>query len=176
MRSVECENRTYQTWLEQIQQWWSQTGWQCHFMVSDGAGALIKLALSGIGCGSVNDLFHALRGLGRPIGSAIGRQMSQLKRQQDKLQQRYDKTTEPTKLEAIQQAMTLLSQQWQEVKEAHQQYHDALHAITQAIHPFELSTRQWQMFSQLSANLSQPLEQLSSLAQPYGGEKAHSCH
>ena len=145
-------------------------------MVSDGAQALIKLALSGIGCGSVTDLFHALRGLGRPIGSAIGRQMSQLKRQQDKLQERYDNTTEPAKLKAIQEAMTLLSQQWQEVKEAHQQYHDALHAITQAIHPFEISTRQWQMFSQLSANLRYPLEQLSSLAQRYGGDKAQPCH
>jgi hypothetical protein len=172
MRSVECDNRTYQTWLAQIQQWWSQTGWQCHFMVSDGAQALIKLALSGIGCGSVADLFHALRGLGRPIGSAIGRQMSQLKRRQDKLQERYDNRTEQALPEAIQQAMALLSQQWQEVKEVQQQYHDALHAITQAIHPFELSTLQWQMFSGLSANLSLPLEQLSSLAQRYGGDKA----
>ncbi len=42
-------------------------------MVSDGAPALIKLALSGLGCVSVADLFHALRALAQPIGSAIGR-------------------------------------------------------------------------------------------------------
>jgi len=40
---VESSNRTYKTWLEQIQSWWTQTGWRCHFMVSDGAKALIKL-------------------------------------------------------------------------------------------------------------------------------------
>jgi len=49
-------------------------------MVSDGAKALIKLALSELGCASVADLFHALRALGQPLGSAIGRQHSQLKK------------------------------------------------------------------------------------------------
>ena len=49
-----------------------------HFMVSDGAAALIKLAVSGLGCVSVADLFHALRALGQPFGSAIGRHISQL--------------------------------------------------------------------------------------------------
>ncbi len=39
--------------------------------------ALIKLALSELGCVSVPDLFHALRGLAQPIGSAIDRQVSQ---------------------------------------------------------------------------------------------------
>ena len=46
---IERENRTYDTWSKQIQDWWAQAGWQCHFMVSDGAPALIKLALSGLG-------------------------------------------------------------------------------------------------------------------------------
>ncbi len=58
---VECENRTYATWSDQIQHWWLTGGWKCHFMVSDGAPALIKLALSGLACVSVTDLFHALR-------------------------------------------------------------------------------------------------------------------
>jgi hypothetical protein len=41
---VQCENRRYETWKAQIQSWWSQAGWECHFMVSDRAKALIKLA------------------------------------------------------------------------------------------------------------------------------------
>lgn len=39
-------------------------------MVSDGAKALIKLALPELGCGRVADLFHALGALGQPLGSA----------------------------------------------------------------------------------------------------------
>ena len=67
---VSCSNRTYETWAELLQSWWTQTGWHCHFLVSDGAKALIKLALSELGCASVADLFHALRALGQPLGSA----------------------------------------------------------------------------------------------------------
>jgi len=55
------DNRTYSNWLEQIQSWWMQGEWHCHFMVSDGAKVLIKLALEGLGAPSVADLFHARR-------------------------------------------------------------------------------------------------------------------
>nr|MBA3922124.1 hypothetical protein [Nostocaceae cyanobacterium] len=48
LTEAKCENRSYQTWYQQIQQWWTQKGWQCHFMVSDSAPGLIKLALSGL--------------------------------------------------------------------------------------------------------------------------------
>jgi len=70
LTEVQCEDRSYETWKEQIQHWWSQAGWQCRFMVSDRAKALVKLATEGLGCVSVADLFHALRALAQPIGSA----------------------------------------------------------------------------------------------------------
>ena len=72
---VECSDRTYRTWLEPLQQWWDQSPWPCHFLVSDGAKALSKLAVSGLGCASVADLFHAMGSLGRPMGCALGRQL-----------------------------------------------------------------------------------------------------
>lgn len=84
---VERPNRTYATWQAQIQQWWTRCGWHCHFMVSDGAPALTKLAVSGLGCVSVSDLFHALSALAQPIGSDMGRQMSQLNKKATALQQ-----------------------------------------------------------------------------------------
>jgi len=39
------------------------------YLVSDRAQALVKLALEGLGCRSIPDLFHALRELNRQIGS-----------------------------------------------------------------------------------------------------------
>ncbi len=36
---TECENRTYATWVEQLEQWWKNSQWQCHSLVSDGARA-----------------------------------------------------------------------------------------------------------------------------------------
>jgi hypothetical protein len=51
------------------------------YLVSDRAKALVKLALEGLGCRSVPDLFHALRDLGKHVGAHLGRQMSQLEQQ-----------------------------------------------------------------------------------------------
>ncbi len=28
---VKSEMRTYSSWVEQVQQWWHQRGWRCHF-------------------------------------------------------------------------------------------------------------------------------------------------
>ncbi len=57
-----CENRTYATWWEQVSGWFTPEQWDCRILVSDGARALVKLALSGLGCPSIPDLFHLLYG------------------------------------------------------------------------------------------------------------------
>jgi hypothetical protein len=76
---VECENRTYNTWWKQIGSWFNPEQWDCRFMVSDGAKALIKLALSGLNCPSVPDLFHLLYGLSKSMGTAIASSNSKFK-------------------------------------------------------------------------------------------------
>jgi len=49
-------------------------------LVSDGAKALVKLALSGLGCPSLPDMFHLLYALSKSIGTAIARQQVQLQK------------------------------------------------------------------------------------------------
>ena len=169
---VECDNRTYATWSAQIQQWWTQTGWQCHFMVSDSAPALIKLALSQLGCASVADLFHVLRALAQPIGSAIGRQVSQFNKKAQTLQQQYAKVTNEAKRQELKQSIAVVYRQQQTLEEDKSTYHQALHTITKSVHPFNLITLEWQLFNELSTCLSAPLEKLSTLANSYGGDKA----
>ena len=80
--------------MEQVNQWWLDSSWQCHYLVSDGARALVKLAVSGLGCVSVADLFHALRALGKPMGRSLGQQAATLKKQRDKLTQQLNKCRE----------------------------------------------------------------------------------
>jgi hypothetical protein len=169
---IESENRTYHSWSDQIQQWWSQSGWKCHFMVSDAAPALIKLALSGLGCASVPDLFHGLRGLAQPIGSAIGRQVSQFNKKAQKLQQQYGKAKNETQRQDLEQSLERLRAQQQTLEEDKNIYHQALQAISKSVHPLNLITQEWHLWSELSTSLSAPLEQLSTLANSYGGDKA----
>ena len=169
---VESDNRTYDTWSTQIQKWWSQSGWKCYFMVSDSAPALIKLALSGLSCASVADLFHALRALAQPMGSAIGRQVSQFNKKAQTLQLQYAKATHEAKRQEHKQSIEAVHAQQEILEEAKTTYHQALHTITLAIHPFNLLTLKWQLFSKLSTELSDLLQQFSMLANTYGGNKA----
>jgi hypothetical protein len=97
-------------------------------MVSDGAPALIKLVLSGLGCVSVTDLFHALRGLAQPIGRAIGRQVSQFNKKAEKLQQQYAKAKNETQRQELEQSLDGLRAEQQILEEDKNIYHQALQA------------------------------------------------
>jgi hypothetical protein len=141
-------------------------------MVSDGAQALIKLAVTGLSCVSVADLFHGLRALAQPLGSAIGRSISQLQKQQAKLQLQVEKTTDESQRQAHQLSLDTLDQQQQGLAQAQQTYQRALHTITQAVHPFQIDTLDCQRFSTLSHQLTAPVQVLSALALTYGTDKA----
>ncbi|UJB71374.1 FlxA-like family protein (plasmid) [Acaryochloris sp. 'Moss Beach'] len=168
---VERPNRTYATWQAQIQQWWTRCGWHCHFMVSDGAPALIKLAVSGLGCVSVSDLFHALSALAQPIGSDMGRQISQLNKKATVLQQQLLNVRSEAKQQQLQQSIAEISAQQQSLEQDKTAYHQVLHRLTQVIHPFNIKTLEWQLFDDLSAELKAPLAQMSALAKTYGAQK-----
>jgi hypothetical protein len=172
LTEVACENRTYQTWSAQIADWWTQGGWHCHYMVSDGAKALIKLAVTGLNCVSVSDLFHALRALAQPLGSTLGRQISHLQKHQVKLQQQVDKTTDELQRQALQQSLDSFDHQQQVLTQAQQTYHTALHAITKAVHPFQIDTLDCQGLSTLSAQLTAPLQALTTLALTVSSDSA----
>ena len=169
---TECENRTYATWIEQVNQWWQDSPWQCHYLVSDGARALVKLAVSGLGCVSVADLFHALRALGKPIGRSLGQQAATLKKQQDKLQQQLNKRRQVGNTQALQVLIENNEAARQQVQQDEQAYHEALEQITQTIHPFTLDSLQWQTQRALLTNLALPLQRLWELAPIYGDQKA----
>jgi hypothetical protein len=121
---------------------------------------------------NVADLFHALRALGRPIGSALGRQITQLKKQHDTLQKQLKRLCD----EREQQALKILIEenlaQQQCLCQDQLTYHETLEEITQMIHPFTLDTQQWQLGKALSNQLAPPLQTLTHLAQSYGHQQA----
>ena len=47
---TKAENRQYTTWQQQAEAALPSEKFYCRWMVSDGAKALIKLALDGLGC------------------------------------------------------------------------------------------------------------------------------
>ena len=170
---AECENRTYDTWMEQVNKWWQGSQWQCHYLVSDGARALVKLAVSGLGCVNVADLFHALRALGKPLGRSLAQQAATLHKQQDKLQQQLEKCREATDKQGLQSLIEDNAAAQQQVQQAEQTYRDALELISQTIHPFSPGSQQWQTQRDLFTGLAPPLQCLWNLAPTYGAQKAN---
>lgn len=161
---VKSAKRTYQSWSEQLQSWWQDSQWQCHFLVSDGARALVKLAVSGIGCVSVPDLFHAMRALGRPLGGQLARALKIADKQVDKLSEKLVKTTDVAQRQTLKAQLTEALAQQQQKEQNQQTYHEALATITTGIHPFSHETAQRQSAKALTTALATPLTVLAGLA------------
>jgi hypothetical protein len=172
LTEVQAEDRSYETWKAQIEPWWTQAGWQCHFMVSDRAKALIKLATDGLGCVSVADLFHALRSLGQPIGSALGRQQAQLAKQINTFKARREDTQDEAKRVQLSQQLSELSTQQAALAQDQQHYQEAMTSISLCLHPFTLDTAEPQTGSEIASALDPTLTHLRHLATTYGQQKA----
>ena len=160
---TECENRTYSTWWEQVSGWFDREHWNCRILVSDGAKALVKLAVSGLGCPSVPDLFHLLYGLSKSMGTSLARQKMHLQKQKHTLQEQV-KENSSSQVTAL---ILELRKQLQTLETDHQNYQESLHTLSQTIHPFSLTTGESQLGLELSANLQVPLATLTRLSQIY---------
>ncbi len=135
-------DRKYQTWFDQVQVALSQIGSTVLIksLVSDRAKALVQLALQGLGCQSLPDLFHGMRCLSRTIGARLGGQLARTKRQ---LQQTNREITarhlkkKPISL-PLSQLQARLQQQYHFLEKGVETYHSLLHQISTLVHPFAL--------------------------------------
>ncbi|MEL6456151.1 MAG: DUF6399 domain-containing protein [Cyanobacteria bacterium J06623_5] len=170
---TEAENRTYDTWMAQVQQWWSKGAWQCQYLVSDGAKALVKLAVSGLGCVNVPDVFHSLRALGRPIGRALGQQFAVVKQQQRQCQKQLNQAREADTIAVLESQLAHHTAAQQQLCNDEKTYLSALQQVSQTLHPFTLDSQSWQCQADLLTHLAAPLQDLWNLAPTYGAQKAH---
>jgi Family of unknown function (DUF6399)/Winged helix-turn-helix DNA-binding len=163
---VECENRTYETWWNQISSWFNPEQWNCRFMVSDGARALVKLALDGLKCPTVPDVFHMLRDFSKSIGGTIGLQ-------QARLQKEYMTLKAKSSSNSNAQILVVEAQQLQ-LENDHNDYRESIHALSQSIHPFHIETGESQMGMELQASLQPHLSILERLSQTYSPTKSEA--
>ena len=170
---TQAPNRQYITWQEQVQSALPFEQFHCRLMVSDGAKALIKLALDSLGCRWVPDLFHALWNLSKPIGSSFGRRLAQLNKRLQTLDmqmhkaQQQGKPTEP--IAAQQQELATVVVQTQQ---AQQTYRQALEQISTQVHPFKIENTGIQTVISLQRALREPLNTLETLTQTWAIAKA----
>ncbi|MGF1600898.1 MAG: DUF6399 domain-containing protein [Thermosynechococcaceae cyanobacterium] len=167
-----CENRTYETWWTQVSQWFNRQQWDCRYFVSDEAKALVKLALSGLGCPSVPDVFHLLYAFSKSMGSAIARKQAQLQKQHHALQQKLKATSSAAKVAEVDAQITALQAQQQTLETDHQGYQQSIYKLSQAIHPVHIETCKPQLGLELSTVLKAPLATLEHLSESYAPHKS----
>jgi len=169
---TQAEGRSYEEWNKATPSLNEPSGWVCHGMVSDGAKALIKLAIEKMGCVSIPDLFHSMRSLGQPIVSALGRQQSQLNKALAKANERLGKRISAAKRAETQQEIEGLKAQQESLRADKSSYDTAIEEISKTLHPFELESAQAQTAQSIEHQLSTPLATLTTLSASYGGSKA----
>ena len=156
--------RDYQTWHERVQQALGSVA-QVKYLVSDRAKALVKLALSGLGCRSVPDLFHALRELSKAIGSPLALQLSRVGKQCAQAQATLTQLQAQSRPSEAQQAkLTDLQAQFKLLESTQTIYHHLLLQISLCVHPFAIDGSGFQSATTVAASLQSHLQALTALS------------
>lgn len=163
--------RQYLTWSHKAKNALQKMGQQVKVksIVSDRALALIQLAVQGMNCVSIPDLFHAMRGISKAVGSRFGSQLNHIKkqlrtRQGQVLSYARQNQSIPARL---QQQIAVLQEQYNFLLTGQQVYHNILHQITCTVHPNARDGSGFQTTVDVATVLYQQLPQLAALGHTY---------
>jgi hypothetical protein len=166
-----AEDRTFPTWNERAVHALQRLGLQVRYMVSDKAKALTKLALDGLSCPHIPDLFHAchelVQCLGGRFATSIARVQRKLSTASEALDRLHAQVACPEKIRLQAQQVEALTREQQRLKQGQQRYLDALHDFSKAVHPFSLTDVTCQTSSSVRETLQGVLKTLRSLTRDY---------
>jgi hypothetical protein len=137
-------------------------------VVSDRAKALIQLALTGLGCPSVPDLFHALRDLANVIGVSLGLKLAQVEEKVTHAQPPLSVLEAKGYDTHVQQRLLAhLSAQAEVLRDDQATYQRTLQQASPAVHPFTLAESKAQSSAQVESQLQQAMATLNTLHASY---------
>jgi DNA-binding transcriptional ArsR family regulator len=159
-----ADNRTYDTWQERVQAAMTRVGLALKYVVSDRAKALIKLALTGLGCPSVPDLFHALRDLAKVMGVSLRLKLAQVEEKLTHARQQLGVLEAKGHDTHVQQRLLAhLSARAEGLRADRATGQSTLQQASQAVHPFTLAESQAQSSAQVESQLHQAVATLNTL-------------
>ena len=159
-----ADHRTYDTWQERVQAAVTRVGLELRYIVSDRAKALIKLALNGLGCPSVPDLFHALRDLAKVMGVSLSLKLAQVEEKLTHARQQLGVVEAKGHDPHVQQRwLAHLSAQAEVLRADRATCQSTLQQASQAVHPFTLAESQAQSSAQVESRLHQAVATLNTL-------------
>ena len=167
-----ADNRTFLTWHEKATHALHRLGLQVRYMVSDQAKALTKLALDGLGCQRIPDLFHAMHDLVKLMGGRFATKRSRIQTHLSNALKTVAHLREtgasPDTLHVQEQVIADLQDEQQQLLEGQTRYYEVLHAVSMAMHPFSLSTPRPHTSGEAMDTVYDLLKTLDALRDAYG--------
>jgi hypothetical protein len=135
------EDRCFDTWYAKTTPRLESLGIKVSHAISDRAKVLIKMAVTGFGCESGADVFHAQQDASRWLGARLGKRVTQAEKglaasqaAEDKVLKKADGITSAVlEAERISAEKTL-----EAARQSQQDYHENLQGIGDEVHPFSM--------------------------------------
>lgn len=166
-----AKDRTFLTWKDKAIQALHRLGVEVRYMVSDKAKALTKLALDGLHCPHIPDLFHACHEVVKCLGGRFATKLARARRTLSTARQRLDRLHEksacPEQIRAQEQDIATLTGEQQRLEQGQERYRDALHQFSKTVHPFSCETLARQTTAEVTEQWHDTLERLRALSAEY---------
>lgn len=156
-------DRRFDTWFEKAIPRLKALGIDVNHAVSDRAKALIKLAVTGFGCQSGADVFHAQQDVCKWLGARLGRRHEQAKTQWEAAVALLQKKPDNNLAECVQAVDA--ERAYKQIQEARADYHDNLAGIAEDVHPFSFDSQQPNRAEQVTASLEKRAQAFERIAQ-----------
>jgi hypothetical protein len=166
-----AEDRTFLTWQDRATRALQRVGAEVRYLVSDKAKALIKLALDGVGCPHIPDLFHACHEVVKCLGGRFATKLARVRQEVATASATLVRLREQGKDAATiaeqEQQVATLTQQQHHLEQGQAHYHDALHQISKSVHPFSCETLARHTSAEVNEQLHDTVKRLGDLSAEY---------
>jgi hypothetical protein len=135
------EDRCFDTWYAKTSPRLESLGIEVSHAISDRAKALIKMAVTGFGCESGADVFHAQQDASRWLGAKLGKRVTQAQKDLAAAQTAEDKAVKKADSVAsasLEADRTSAEKTLEAARQNQQDYHENLQGIGDEVHPFSL--------------------------------------
>jgi hypothetical protein len=133
------DDRCFDTWYAKTTPRLQSLGIEVSHAISDRAKALIKMAVTGFGCESGADVFHAQQDASRWLGARLGKRVSQAEKDLAAAQSAEGKAAKKTDgvMSVNLEADRVTAEKMLEVAQKSQQdYYENLQGLSDEVHPF----------------------------------------
>jgi hypothetical protein len=164
----ESSDRSYTTWMEKVHYIVNKFGIKIEYIVSDRAKALIKLAVKGIECLSVPDLFHASCEIVKLFGLNLNRKKDNLQCKLAKAITELSLLKELSKdISEKEKIICKLKNECAFIESGISRYQSLLHQLSLIIHPFDVESSNKQTSTIVLDLLMKIVVQIKDLQKEY---------